>query len=159
MNNSPVPRRQRARNGPAGHSPDSATAFDMADVLEAGIWPFLPTCASRALLLTLLISVVAGGLAAFSRAAHAQSPEVLLSNGVGLGLTEFNHEDESTPPEWSMADGFMIQSARFNQALTPLDAPGHEVSHWSSLSVGLLAGFVRIRHRGPSPGGLSHDSS
>lgn len=66
MINAPVPCRQRARNGPAGHSPDGAKAFDMADVFEAGIWPYLPACACRALLLALLIFVVASGLVAFS---------------------------------------------------------------------------------------------
>jgi hypothetical protein len=159
MNKSPAPCLQRTRAGLHRHSADIVPASDLAEALEAGIWPYLPVCASRALLMALLIFAVASGLAAFPRGAHAQSPEVLLSNGVGLGLTEFNHEDESTLPEWSMAGGFMIRSARFNPALTPLDAPRHEVSHWSSLSVGLLAGFARIRHRGPSPGGLSHDSS
>ena len=81
MTTAPVPCRQHARTGPTGHSPDIVPACEMADVLETGIWPYLPIRASRTLLLALLIFVVAGGLAAFSRAAHTQSPEVLLSNG------------------------------------------------------------------------------
>ncbi|MCY4429383.1 MAG: hypothetical protein OXC11_03195 [Rhodospirillales bacterium] len=39
----------------------------------------------------------------------------VITNGVGLGLTESNDEDDATLPGWSMADGFMTQNARFNR--------------------------------------------
>ena len=238
MHKSPVPHPRRTRTASDGHSPDIMQASDLAGALEAGIWPFLPVCATRALLTALLVIVVAGGLATFSHDAYAQSAEVLVSNGnpppsarlllvnvtqrqvaqefttgpnaagydvyavavrtensngknemglmarirnrrwepvgpwnvmlphrqvgptlmrsrpisdfdwswftspepvhldpnetyffelvcrwgcfditngVGLGLTESNDEDESTLPGWSMADGFMIQNSRFNR--------------------------------------------
>ena len=234
----PVPCHQRARTGPVGHSPDIARAPTSADLLESAMWPYLPHCAARALSVTLLLIMAAGVLSAFTREVHAQSTEVLLSNGepppsarlllvnltqrhvaqefttglhpagydvysvavrtensngkqdmglqgrirnrrwepvgpwnimlphrqvgptlmrsrpiadsnwswftssepihlepnetyffelvcrwgcfvitngVGLGLTESNDEDDSTLPGWSMADGFIIQNARFNR--------------------------------------------
>ena len=58
-----------------------------------------------------------------------------VSNGVGLGLTESNDEDDSTLPGWAMADGFMIQSTRFNR-------------WWGDLVVG-TDGFFHPNPEGP----------
>lgn len=56
-------------------------------------------------------------------------------NRIGLGLTDSNDEDEATLPGWSMADGFMIQSTRFNR-------------WWGDLVVG-ADGFFHPDPQGP----------
>ena len=57
-------------------------------------------------------------------------------NKVGLGLTESNDEDDSSLPGWSMADGFMIQNARFNR-------------WWGDMVVG-TDGFFHPNPQGPT---------
>ena len=59
----------------------------------------------------------------------------VMENGVGLGLTESNDEDESTLPGWSMADGFMTQNTRFNR-------------WWGDMVVG-TDGFFHPNPQGP----------
>ena len=59
----------------------------------------------------------------------------VMENGVGLGLTESNDEDDSTLPGWSMADGFMTQNARFNR-------------WWGDMVVG-TDGFFHPNPQGP----------
>lgn len=77
----PVPCAKRAQTGLDAHPPDTARAPKSADLLESAMWPYLPRCAARALSVTLLLTMAAGVLAAFTREVHAQSAEVLLSNG------------------------------------------------------------------------------
>ena len=59
----------------------------------------------------------------------------VMENGVGLGLTESNDEDDSTLPGWSMADGFMTQNTRFNR-------------WWGDMVVG-TDGFFHPNPQGP----------
>lgn len=58
-----------------------------------------------------------------------------ITNGVGLGITESNDEDDSTLPGWSIADGFMIRNARFNH-------------WWGDMVVG-TDGFFHPNPQGP----------
>ena len=60
----------------------------------------------------------------------------VIDNGVALGLTESDDEDASTLPGWSMADGFMIQNARFNR-------------WWGDMVVG-IDGFFHPNPEGPA---------
>ena len=77
----PVPCDQRAHTEPDAHPPDIARAPTSGDLLESAMWPYLPPCAARALSVTLLLIMAAGVLSTFTREVHAQSTEVLLSNG------------------------------------------------------------------------------
>ena len=251
------PKHECAGTGP-GHRPDTMEAFALADTSAPAIWPLLPPCAARALSVALLLVMAAGVLLAGARGAHAQSTDILISNGdpppsarllvvnmtqryvaqefttgphpagydiravavrtessrgkqdmglqgrirsrrwepvgewnimlphrqmgptlmrsrpvadadwswfvspepihlaanesyffelvcrwgcfdvtnaVGLGLTESNDEDDVTLPGWSMADGFMIQNARFNH-------------WWGDMVVG-TDGFFHPNPQGP----------
>ena len=58
-----------------------------------------------------------------------------LGNRVGLGLTKSNDEDDESLPGWSMADGFMVRSTKFNR-------------WWGDLVVG-TDGFFQPNPRGP----------
>ena len=58
------------------------------------------------------------------------------NNRIGLGLTESNDEDDSSLPGWSMADGFMIQSSKFNR-------------WWGDMVVG-TDGFFHPNPQGPT---------
>ena len=238
MIKTPVPCAKCAQTGPDAHPPDTERASTSADLLESAMWPYLPRRAARALSVALLLIMATAVLSTFIREVHAQSAEVLISNGepppsarlllvnltqrhvaqefttgphpagydvysvavrtensngkqdmglqgrirnrrwepvgpwnimlphrqvgptlmrsrpiadanwswftssepihlqpnetyffelvcrwgcfvitngVGLGLTESNDEDDATLPGWSMADGFMTQNARFNR--------------------------------------------
>ena len=81
MIESPDPRHRRPHTEPDRHSPEIAPAPASADLLESAMWPYLPICAARAISMTLLLVMAVGVFATFSRGAHAQSTEVLISNG------------------------------------------------------------------------------
>ena len=81
MNESPEPCQRRPHTEPDRHSIEFAQAATSADLLESAMWPYLPLCAARTVSMTLLLVMAVGVFAPFSRGAHAQSTEVLISNG------------------------------------------------------------------------------
>lgn len=81
MNESPEPCQRRPHTEPDRHSIEFARAATSADLIESAMWPYLPLCAARAISMTLLLVMAVGVFATFSRGAHADSTEVLISNG------------------------------------------------------------------------------
>ena len=70
----------RGRSVPDSRFRDTWRASEWADPSACDFWPGLPRCVSRALPLIIVLVMLPGMLAAFSRGASAQPGEVLLAN-------------------------------------------------------------------------------
>ena len=80
MVDSTLPDSLRGRTVPDSRFRDTRRASEWADPSAFDFWPGLPRCVSRALPLIILLAMLPGILAAFSRGAHARPGEVLLAN-------------------------------------------------------------------------------
>ena len=128
MNESPEPCQRRPHTEPDRHSIEFARAATSADLLVSAMWPYLPLCAARAISMTLLLVMAVGVFATFSRGAHAQSTEVLISNGepppsarlLLVNLTQRHVAQEfTTGPHPAGYDVYAVAEANVGAAIRP----------------------------------------